>query len=124
MKLTNNEIANFLDPAIGELINDKSRRFPITDVFRISSLMDKIQNQARIYQKCARECIEACGGNIDEKGAISFRSLADRSKLDEELKKLGSVKVTIEGEKIKWEETWPELSIREASILKPIIENG
>lgn len=124
IKLTNGELSNFLNPALEELLDDKNRRFPTEDSFKLASLLQQIHSKLKVYQKCARDLMEDCGGTITEEGTVNFRALADRKKADEELQKLNSVEVEIEGDRLKWKVTWPELTLREAAILSPLIDKN
>lgn len=120
--ISNAELANFLDPALNELLNDKTRRFPTADVFKISDLLDQIQMKVRVYQKCAKTIMEDCGGTLDEKGVMSFRAIADKQKAEKEIDNLNRESVEIQGDLIPWKKSWPDLTIREAVILRPIIK--
>ena len=124
IKITNVQISAFLSPVISELFNDKTRRFPIDDAFRFADLLDQIQKKAVIYQKQARKLIEDRGGEIDLDGVVSYPKDVKVMEVQNELNELNACTVEFTGEKLKIKDTWPELSIQEAIILRPITENG
>lgn len=124
VKLTNREASGFVSPVIVELFNSKDRRFPIKDAFRIAEMIQDIQKKFKIAQDQTRFIIESGGGKIHEDGRVEYKTFEDQKNATEKLEELDGIVVSIPGEKIEQKDSWPDLSVQEAYLLKPIIKFG
>lgn len=125
IEITNAELSGFLNPIVSNLFNDPEREFPIDDAFKLADLLSQIQQKAQIYQSQARKIIEGHGGKINPDGGVEYPENTKLSDVQKDLGILNSVVVQFPGERIKLKkDSWPKLTLMEAFILKPIVENG
>ena len=122
IKLKNSQIAAFLNPIINKLFEDETRRFPTLDAFRFAELIMQIQNKALFYQDHSKKIIEKHGAKIGIDGSVSYPDTTKVADVQTELRILGNAEVEIPGDKIKWRDSWPNLSLQEAFILRPIVD--
>lgn len=117
------EISAFLNPIISELLNDSNRKFPIDDAFKLADLVGQIQEKAKPYQDQAKKIIEANEGVVDiDTKTIKYPTEEQRLKASRDLTLLQNATVEITGTKLLVKDTWPDLSVAEALILKPLTE--
>lgn len=124
IKLKNEQVAGFLSPIVSKLFDDKERRFPISAAFKLSDLIDQVQKKANNYQKHARSIVEKYGGDIKQNGMIVYASVENKEKAQLEMDELNSIEVEVMGDRLEWDDNWPDLSINEAFILKPLINTN
>lgn len=122
IKLKNSEISAFGNPIINKLFEDPQRRFPVADAFVLADLMGQIQEKLRLYQTSVKSCIEANNGKINGDGRVVYESLENQQKSMQELDELNKVEVEIIGDKLSQKDSWPELAITEAYVLRPLIK--
>lgn len=121
IKLTNSQISAFLSPIISELFNDKTRRFPTEDAFLLADMISQIQVKAKIYQDQAKKIIEAHGGDIKPTGEVEYKDLNSQEKAANEIMILNAMSIEFHAKLLTQKPTWPELSIHEAFILRPLM---
>lgn len=124
IRLTYSQVMGFNSPVISKLLSSDDRRFPTDDAIRLADIIGQVQPKIKLFQEQARKAIEICGGELDEKGAIKFISEDIRKKIEVELANLNAVEVEITGDHLKKAVNWPDLSIQEAMILKPLFDRG
>lgn len=120
-KITTAQAANFSSPSIAKLFDDATRPFPTEDAFRLADIIDQINEKIKLYQKQARKVVEGCTGEIDKQGNITYFDPDGESKAESELEKLKSVELEFTGDLLTKTDDWPNLSLHEALILKPLI---
>lgn len=121
VKLTNREASGFISPVISELFSSKERRFPVTDAFKIAELIADIQTKMKVHQDQTKRIIESHNGKIQSDGRVLYKDLFDQQECTKKLDELNEIEITIQGDKVKRSDQWPDLTIQEAFLLKPII---
>lgn len=125
IKITNQQLSAFNSSIINKLLDDDNRPFPIQDAFRIADFIQQINTKIKIYQERAKKVIEAANGEIDGKGFVTYANPDDAKTADREMTKLNSVEVELTGDPLVACNDWPNLSLKEALILKPLLRmNG
>lgn len=123
-KLQNQQAAALTSPAVQKLLNDESRTFPTTAAFQIADILNQIGARITEYQKANSAVAEQYEGEIQPNGSIKFPDPEKAEKAMKEIKKLAETELEYTGEKLKIGEDWPKLTVTEAMLLAPIIDNG
>lgn len=121
IKLTNSQISAFMSPIISELFNDQTRRFPTEDAFLLADIISQVQSKAKIYQDQAKKIIEAHGGGIMPTNEVVYKDPKDQEKAANEIMILNAMSIEFPVKPLTQKPTWPELSIHEAFILRPLM---
>ena len=121
IRLTYAELMSFNSPVITKLLSSDSRRFPTDDAIRIAGFINQIQPMIKLYQEQARKTVEQFGGIIKKEGGVQYKDQETQSKVESELVKLNDVEVELTGDLLNKTDNWPNLSIYEAMILRPLI---
>lgn len=121
IRLTYAELMSFNSPVITKLLSSDSRRFPTDDAIRIAGFINQIQPMIKLYQDQARKTVEQFGGIIKKEGGVQYKDQETQSKVESELVKLNDVEVELTGDLLNKTDNWPNLSIYEAMILRPLI---
>lgn len=125
IKLTNQQAAALSSPAVQALLNDPQRLFPTEDAFKLADLLQQIGPRVQAYQQKNSETAQKYGGRVDaENGNIQFEDNKKAEIAMKEIQKLASVELEYTGEKLKITSDWPKLTVAEAMLLGPIINNG
>lgn len=122
IRLTYSQLMNFNSPVISKLLSSDNRQFPVDDALRLAGILDQVQAKVKLYRDQARKVVEQYGGSFDAEGAVKYRTAEIRSKVEAELEKLNAVEVEINGDKLSKTDNWPNLSIFEAMILRPLLD--
>jgi len=122
-KITNGQAGAFNSPIIAKLFNDENRQFPITDAFRLADMIQSIQGRLEPYRATVKQVIDAHGGVVDEKGFVTYPSAEDVQAASDKINDLNAVEMEFPGEKISPVDGWPNLTLNEATILRPLL-NG
>ena len=121
IRLTYAELMSFNSPVITKLLSSDSRQFPTDDAIRIAGFINQIQPMIKLYQEQARKTVEQFGGIIKKEGGVQYKDQETQSKVESELVKLNDVEVELTGDLLNKTDNWPNLSIYEAMILRPLI---
>lgn len=121
IRLTYAELMSFNSPVITKLLSSDSRQFPTDDAIRIAGFINQIQPMIKLYQEQARKTVEQFGGIIKKEGGVQYKNQKMQSKVESELVKLNDVEVELTGDLLTKTDNWPNLSIYEAMILRPLI---
>lgn len=121
IRLTYAELMSFNSPVITKLLSSDSRQFPTDDAIRIAGFINKIQPMIKLYQEQARKTVEQFGGIIKKEGGVQYKDQETQLKVESELVKLNDVEVELTGDLLTKTDNWPNLSIYEAMILRPLI---
>lgn len=121
-KITNGQASAFNSSIIGKLFSDQSRQFPVADSFRLSDLVQLIQDRMRTYNEQVRKIVTANRGEILPDGRVDYEKFDDQVTANKQIMELNAVEIEIAGEKLKIKDDWPNLSLAEATILKAIID--
>lgn len=121
IRLTYAELMSFNSPVITKLLSSDSRQFPTDDAIRIAGFINQIQPMIKLYQEQARKTVEQFGGTIKKEGGVQYKDQETQSKVESELVKLNDVEVELTGDLLTKTDNWPNLSIYEAMILRPLI---
>lgn len=121
IRLTYAELMSFNSPVITKLLSSDSRQFPTDDAIRIAGFINQIQPMIKLYQDQARKTVEQFGGIIKKEGGVQYKDQETQSKVESELVKLNDVEVELTGDLLNKTDNWPNLSIYEAMILRPLI---
>ena len=121
IRLTYAELMSFNSPVITKLLSSDSRQFPTDDAIRIAGFINQIQPMIKLYQDQARKTVEQFGGTIKKEGGVQYKDQKMQSKVESELVKLNDVEVELTGDLLTKTDNWPNLSIYEAMILRPLI---
>lgn len=121
IRLTYAELMSFNSPVITKLLSSDSRQFPTDDAIRIAGFINQIQPMIKLYQEQARKTVEKFGGIIKKEGGVQYKDQKTQSKVESELVKLNDVEVELTGDLLTKTDNWPNLSIYEAMILRPLI---
>lgn len=125
IKLTYSELMGFNSPVISKLLSSDDRRFPVEAAIQIADIVNQVQPKIKVYHEQAKKAVEQNGGAIEKNGAVKYMTDDIRLKVESELNKLNSVEVELTGNLLEKTDNWPDLSIHEAMILRPIINvNG
>lgn len=125
IKLTNQQAAQLNSPIIANLMQDTARPFPMTDAFKLSDILQTITTRLRNYHETSRKIVEDRTGTIDPKtGLITYLEPDQGEEANKMLQELNEVELEYQGDKLKPTEDWPKLTLAEASLLRPIIDNG
>lgn len=122
LKLSNGQASLFQSDTIRYLLTSNDRCFPIMDAFRISDMIDQITSRFETYQKSIKKIIEENNGKIAEDGRISYADKSDEKRAFESIEVLNAVQIEILGDPIEISDKWPDLTLKEISILKPILK--
>ena len=123
IKLTNSQLSMFNSPTVRNLFNSPDRTFPIEDAFALHALIEELQPKMKVYAKLMRQLLEKFGANPLPDGTINMIKVSqeDRKTLQEEIEKLNSVEIEIQGETVTMKPEWPSLTLGEVTILRPLI---
>lgn len=125
IKITNQQLSAFNSEVIGKLMDDMSRPFPTADAFRLADFIQQINTKIKIYHDRARVIIESANGKIATDGVVTYANPEDTRTADREMSKLNAVEVELTGDLLVVGKDWPNLSLKEALILKPLLSlNG
>lgn len=121
VKLTYAQVMSFSSPVITKLLSSENRQFPTDDAIRIAGFINQIQPMIKLYREQAKKTVEQFGGMIKEDGTVVYETANIREKVESELEKLNHVEVELTGDLLAKTDDWPNLSIYEAMILRPLI---
>jgi len=121
IRLTYAELMSFNSPVITKLLSSDSRQFPTDDAIRIAGFINQIQPMIKLYQEQARKTVEQFGGIVKKEGGVQYKDQETQLKVESELVKLNDVEVELTGDLLTKTDNWPNLSIYEAMILRPLI---
>lgn len=121
VKLTYAQVMSFSSPVITKLLSSENRQFPIDDAIRLAGFIDQVQTKIKLYREQAKKTVEQFGGMIKEDGTVVYETANIREKVESELEKLNHVEVELTGDLLAKTDDWPNLSIYEAMILRPLI---
>ena len=121
--LTNAQLNAFNSPIFKALIGDKSRPFPVMDAFRLYEITTSLQDKLSTYNKTVSELLTRHNVEVLPTGEVVYKEEDVRELVNGELKKLNELEIDIPGEKLTISETWPNLTLQEISILRPLL-NG
>lgn len=119
--LTNAQAVAFSSPIMSALFNDKDRQFPTVDAFKLSDLFMQVETRVQAYRQKQRELIESNNGIIEKSGRVTYPTQGDELIVASELAKLNAVELEYNGSKLTMSDDWPNLSLAEATILRPLI---
>ena len=122
IKLSNKEASALLSPIANVLFNDPNRKFPITVSFTILDIIQEAEKRIKLFRDKVKEIVEQNNGEIEESGELKFKAVEDRKKAEDEISSLSSLEFEYSGDLLEITEDWPQLSIQEAYILKPLIK--
>lgn len=123
IKLTNRQCDALLSPLAQKLFTNEDRKFPVDVAFKLLDIITCIRQRIKSYHTTFRDIVKRNGGTIDDLGVITYNSTQGRSKANEEIEDLMTMEIEIHGFKIPMDKSWPELTIAEAEILRPIIKD-
>ena len=122
IKLKNIEAAAFNSPLISKLFIDETRTFPLKTAFKLNDAVEVIKGRLKTYYEEQKKIILANGGNIKPDGSVIYESLKNQQQAAEAIDELNSVELEYQIELIEVEDSWPDLTVAEASILKPLLK--
>lgn len=125
IKLTNQQASAFNSPQITKLFEDDSKKFPVDIAFRIADMIAQIQQRLPEYHKQARKTVESNNGKVDSRGVVTYPDMESQAEAEKEMLRLNAVEIEIHGDPVPIDDSWPQLGLTEAMILKPLISmNG
>ncbi len=122
IKLKNKEASYLLSPVAQRLFSDNRRPFPAKDTFLILDLIGIIEPRIKQYNQKVSEIVSENDGEILPTGAIKLKDESKRIEVESKIEELSQIELEYPGEKLRITDGWPNLSVQEAHILKPIIE--
>ena len=122
IKLKNKEASHLLSPVAQRLFSDSRRPFPAKDTFLILDLIGSIEPRIKQYNQKVSEIVSENDGEILPTGALKFKDESKRAEVESKIEELSQIELEYPGEKLRITDGWPNLSVQEAHILKPIIE--
>jgi len=126
IKLTGGQASAFNSPVIGKLFTDPKRQFPFKEAFQLSDLIQQIQEKLQLYNEQLKKIIDTTGGVVDPKnGLVSYPDSSSQLKAQALIDELNKAPIEVTGEALVMSADWPNLTLAEATILRPLIkENG
>lgn len=122
IKLTNKEASALLSPVAQRLFSDSRRPFPVRDTFLILDLINSIEPRNKTFNTQLSEIVKKYDGEILPTGSVKLKDESKRSELEGKIDELSKIELEYPSEKLTITDGWPNLSVQEAHILKPIIE--
>jgi hypothetical protein len=123
IKLTAGQASAFNSPVIAKLFADNSRTFPYGDALKLSDMVQQCQEKIKAYGEQVRKIVEDNNGTFNNpSGQIVYETMTDRQKADAAIADLDKTELEITGTPLKPTAAWPNLTIIEATILKPLLE--
>lgn len=125
IKITAGKASAFNSPIIGQLFSDSTRKFPVKVAFQLSDLIQQIQAKLKNYNEQLKHIIEEHGGTISSSGLVTYPEGTDTKEIQSEIDKLNSAEVELTGSQLEMDDSWPNLSLAEITVLMPLIkQNG
>jgi len=122
IKLTAGQASAFNAPVIGSLFSDSNRTFPYKDALRLSDMVDQCQKKIAAYRTQIERIVKDCNGEVEyPTGVIRYKTPEDQITAQEQIAELDKTELEINGEKVKPKKNWPNLTVVEASILRPLL---
>lgn len=122
-KITNGEASAFNSPVLAKLFTDENRKFPIEDAFKLSDMIQVVVARMEPYRTALKKIIAEQDGEADENGFVRYPSEESRDRAKEEIDRLNAIENEYPGELITPGAGWPNLTLAEATILRPLL-NG
>lgn len=124
IKLTNAEASAFFSTHISKLMADPQRPFPIADAFRLADIMQCIQSRIEPYRLAIKKIVEENKGTIDQNGFVNYSDEYHKHRADLQILELNAVTIEYPCDALVPSDGWPNLTISEALILKPILSRN
>lgn len=121
IRLSNAQAIAFTSKIMSDLLNDSSRRFPVSDAFKIADMIKSITDKIPLYRNIIREIVHNNGGVVDKNGNVSYKDIKCRINAEKQIDELNATMIEFPGEALKPSESWPNLTLSEALILKPLL---
>jgi len=109
-------------PVIKNLFNDTSRRFPFLDAIRLSNMLGDIDKSLVNYRKGFKNLIKDTNGIVLPNGLVKHENEDDRIEFEAAVNSINNEKIEINGFLLVLSDSWPNLTLAEAAILKPLIK--
>ena len=124
IKLSNDEQQALLSKAAVRLFTDSNRPFPTKDIFQILDLIELIEKRSKTYREQFKKIIDDHNGKVDDRNNVTYETDEDKAKAIEKILELNAATLEYNFEPLTVDDKWPNLTLAEASILKPLIRNG
>jgi len=118
IKLSNLQASRLVSPAMQELLN---KPFPVKDCFLLSNALNVISNQLKTFFDEQRKVILENNGTIAPDGKVTYQITDDARKAQKDLNLLNEIELEYNVEALTLKESWPNLTLVEIEILKPIL---
>lgn len=123
VELTNAQLNAFSTPQLRELLGDTKRMFPIKDAFTIHENLEVLQLKIKAYNDTVQALFKKHGVTVEPNGMMVFpKKDGVQQEVQEALKELAEMKVSVELTKLKMGDDWPKLTVTEIAILRPMID--
>lgn len=121
IKLTAGQASAFNSPVIAKLFADETRTFPYADAMRLSDMVTQCQGRLDAHRTQVKKILADNNGTIEDSGLIKYETLEGQRKAMEAIGLLDQTEIEINGEKVKPKANWPNLTVVEATILRPLL---
>lgn len=119
IKLKNIEAHALLSSAAKKMFDKKS--FPLKDGFLIFDIVKSVERNMDNYKKRFIDIVSKYDGEFLPDGTIKFKNQSKKKLADKQLEELNNIELEYFGDKLKVNDQWPKLTLREIEILNPLI---
>jgi len=122
VKLTYGQASALVSPAITGLFNDSKRTFPMNDALRMADMIEQIGQRIKAYRGQIKKLVNEHHGTVEANGMVRYEKPEDQQAFTEAVNSLNEEVLEINGYRVKPKKNWPDLSLTEATILRPILD--
>lgn len=120
-KMSNQQAMALNSPVMQNLLNDHSRCFPTDTAFKLADILHQLGPRIQTYQTSLKAIAVKHNGNIQPDGRVDFKNPSDGQNAAKEIEALASIELEYTGEKLTMTSDWPKLTVAEAMLLRPLI---
>lgn len=120
IKIKNKELVQLTTPIMTKIIE---KEFPIKDSFKLQLILTEAQTYFKTYQAAMAKLRTKYNIRTGEDNQIEYDNDEDLNTFIKEANELLDIEVELSQSKLDIGDNWPNLSVQEVSVLKPLLND-